>query len=57
MLNYESPNSTTWETNRTASPGQYFADTAVTDAQSPGDLTGTHAASGELHDALPDHIR
>lgn len=42
---------------RTAVPGQYFADTAVTDAQPPGDVRGTLAAFGQLHDALPHHMR
>lgn len=53
---HEWAQNTCWE-NRTSVPGQYFADTAVTDAQSAGDLGGTHAASGELHDALPQHMR
>lgn len=39
------------------SPGQYFADTAVTHAQPAGDLTGTHAPLRELHDALSHHVR
>lgn len=38
-------------------PGQYFADTAVTDAQAAGDLAGTHALLSELHDALSHHVR
>lgn len=52
----ESTNNTPWE-NRTSVPGQYFADTAVADAQPAGDVTGTHAAFGKLHDALPQHKR
>lgn len=52
----ESTNNTSWENSRTGLPGQYFADTAVTDPQAAGDLTGAHAASGELHDALPHHM-
>lgn len=38
-------------------PGQYFADTAVTDAQVTGDLTGTHTLLRELHDALSRRVR
>lgn len=38
-------------------PGQYFADTAVTDAQAAGDLTGTHAPLRELHNALSHRVR
>lgn len=38
-------------------PGQYFADTAVTDPQAAGDLTGTHAPLREIHNALSHHVR
>lgn len=38
-------------------PGQYFADAAMTDAQTAGDFTRTHAALRQLHDALPHRVR
>lgn len=38
-------------------PGQYFADTAVTDPKAARDLTGAHAPLSEIHNALPHHVR
>lgn len=54
-MNQATPSSR--ENHGTGVPGQDFADTAVTDAQPAGDIAGTHAAFGELHDALPQHMR
>lgn len=39
------------------SPSQDLADTAVADTELAGDVTGTHALVGHVHDALPDHLR
>lgn len=33
-------------------PAQDLADTAVTDTQLPGDVTGPHPLMGQVHDAL-----